>query len=116
METIGLGQSIVITIFSMLVVFLVLMGISFLIDLLRLVVERMEDKGKGMREEVSDLEEEPRTVPENLAGDEELVAVISAALAASMGVDLPEINIKSIKRVDHSWKSAARNEQVFKNI
>ena len=31
--------------------------------------------------------------------NEELVSVISAAISASMGVGIPEINIKSIRRV-----------------
>lgn len=120
METIGVGQSIVITIFSMLVVFLVLVGISFLIDLLRLAVERLESKGNEEKitdkKLVEDVKEEVTSEASDLSSDEELVAVISAAIAASMGVDLPDIRINSIRRIDDGWKNRARDEQVFKNI
>lgn len=119
METIGIGQSIVITVFSMTVVFLVLLGISFLIDLLRIIVEKNESKKPlDVVETIEDkkVEKLEEDIKEDNISDEELVAVISAAVAASMGLSLPEINIKQIKRVDSGWKDTARSEQVLKNI
>ena len=51
--------------------------------------------------------------PEAPEGDElELIAVISAAVAAFMGSAAP-VKIKSVKRVN-GWKNAARTEQIFK--
>ena len=119
METMGIGQSIVITIFSMTVVFLVLLSISFLIDLLRIIVEKSQSKKSVDLVETIENKKMDMAVEEtkeNNMSDEELVAVISAAIAASMGLDIPDINIRSIKRVDNGWKDTARNEQVLKNI
>lgn len=116
-----MGQALGITVFSMSVVFVVLIGISFLIDLLRIVVEKGESKKVNTSKEETEIEVansesiEVDTRKEEMT-DEELVAVISAAVAASMGLELPDINIRSIKRVDNSWKNVARNEQVLKNI
>ncbi|MBR5258773.1 MAG: OadG family protein [Clostridia bacterium] len=44
--------------------------------------------------------------------DLELIAVISAAVAAFIGSGAP-VKIKSVKRVN-GWKNAARTEQIFK--
>lgn len=46
---------------------------------------------------------------------EELIAVIAAA-AASMGLNLPDINIQSIRRVPQNttpWADMGRTEQLF---
>ena len=51
--------------------------------------------------------------PDAPEGDDmELIAVISAAVAAFMGSAAP-VKIKSVKRVN-GWKNAARTEQIFK--
>ncbi|MBR7040794.1 MAG: OadG family protein [Clostridia bacterium] len=51
--------------------------------------------------------------PEAPEGDDtELIAVISAAVAAFLGSAAP-VKIKSVKRVN-GWKNAARTEQIFK--
>jgi len=47
---------------------------------------------------------------------EELIAVIAAAVAASMGLDLPDINIQSIRRIPQNttpWADMGRKEQLF---
>ncbi len=122
-NNISLGQGFLITIFSMAIVFLVLLGISFLIDVLRRAVAEDKPKleeSKKLEEKAVAVEESPAKKEEvDLEDEHELVAVIAAALACSMGVELPDINIKSIKRVnsnDTSWQNVARREQVFKNI
>ena len=122
-NNISLGQGFLITIFSMVIVFLVLLGISFLIDVLRRAVAEDKPKleeSKKLEEKAVAVEESPAKKEEvDLEDEYELVAVIAAALACSMGVELPDINIKSIKRVnsnDTSWQNVARREQVFKNI
>lgn len=56
------------------------------------------------------LERENREKP-----NEELVAVIAAALAASLGLDIPNINIKSIKRIQQNsstWSEMGKIEQL----
>jgi adenosylmethionine-8-amino-7-oxononanoate aminotransferase len=51
--------------------------------------------------------------------DEELVAVIAAAVASCMGVGIPDIKIKSIKRIPQTsspWARMARMEQLFSRL
>ena len=50
---------------------------------------------------------------------EELIAVIAAAIAANMGVGLPEINIQSIRRIPQNtipWAEMGRKEQLFSRL
>jgi Na+-transporting methylmalonyl-CoA/oxaloacetate decarboxylase gamma subunit len=103
----------------MAVVFVALIGISYLIDLLRIASDRNgntkgSNKANAIEEkEVKKVEES--SVQENL-NDEELVAVISAAVAVSLGVSIPEVNIKSIKRVTENtpaWAAMGRREQIL---
>lgn len=119
-EIISVRDSLVITIFSMIVVFVVLIIISFLISALKSVGG--EKKVESTKQVVK---QEPVKVDENLqvsntkANDEELVAVIAAAIAASLGVSIPEINIKSIRRVEQrtpAWSAAGRQEQIFNKL
>jgi len=116
---ITIGDSLIITVFSMAVVFVALIGISYLIDLLRIASDRNgntkgSNKANAIEEkEVKKVEES--SVQENL-NDEELVAVISAAVAVSLGVSIPEVNIKSIKRVTENtpaWAAMGRREQIL---
>lgn len=46
---------------------------------------------------------------------EELVAVIAAAVAIQLGVDLPDINIKSIRRIPNTtpiWRNVGKQKQM----
>lgn len=111
-EYITIGQSLLITVFSMIVVFIVLVAISYLIDLLRIATNNKEKDVETTV--VEKIEEKEIEIEENL-DDEELVAVIAAAIAASMGVGIPDINIKSINRVSPSqpiWAETGRREYI----
>ncbi len=47
---------------------------------------------------------------------EELVAVIAAALAIQLGVDIPDINIQSIRRIPNStptWRTIGKQHQML---
>lgn len=123
-EYISVGESLLITVFSMIVVFIVLIAISYLIDLLRIVINR-EDKEEVPAKVASPASASQPVVdqqaPESAAGEdeEELVAVIAAALAASMGVGVEDINIRSINRRSPSqpaWAQAGRNEQILHRL
>ncbi|NLK43372.1 MAG: hypothetical protein GX300_03130 [Tissierellia bacterium] len=51
--------------------------------------------------------------------DEELIAVIAASIAASLGVSVPEINIKSIRRIPQRtpiWAQAGRQELTYRKL
>lgn len=117
-DHISLLDSLLITVFSMVVVFIVLVAISYLIDLLRIATQ-----GRA----VPAAPAAPAPVPaasassavEESANDEELVAVISAAIAASMGVSNRDIRIRSIVRnnqVQTAWAQLGKTEQLFNKL
>ena len=100
---ISIRDSLIISLVSMVAVFVVLAIISYLVDLLKIVASKKNEKT-----------EEP-IVKEDLE-DEELVAVIAAAIAANLGVSVPDVNIKSIKRANPNttaWADMGRREQVL---
>ena len=119
-EYISIGDSLIVTFFSITMVFLVLIVISVFISLLKNVnrigkTEKSKDTkivGKSNKNTVE--------VEENTSvNDEELVAVISAAIAASLGVSVPEINIKKINRVSGNstaWARAGMQEQLASKL
>lgn len=114
-DNISISQALIITAFSMVVVFLVLIVISILISGLK----KIGKEEKGETEKVINASRENDKVLEedqvDIIDDEELVAVISAAIAASMGVSIPELNIKKIKRIPQAtpvWAAASRKEQM----
>lgn len=56
---------------------------------------------------VDDLEES------NLVDDLELIAVITAAIAASMGTTADNLQVRSIRKVNNSWSKQGRIEQLY---
>ena len=115
-DIITIGDSLIITVFSMVIVFLTLLIISYLIDGLKVAVER--DNNEEVKIEESIVEKEP-TVEESSMEDEELVAVIAAAIAASEGVSIPQVKINTIRRVSKetpTWAKTGREEQIFNRL
>lgn len=118
-EKITIGQSLIITIFSMAVVFLVLIGISYLIDILRVTTNNHKKESKKITNSTKPIKEPEPVEKEQNIEDEELVAVIAAAIAASMGVTIPDINIKSIKRISPPspiWAEMGRIEEISNKL
>lgn len=119
-DIISVGDSLVITIFSMIVVFVVLIIISFLISALKSVggEKKVETKEQVVKQEPIKSDENLQ-MADTKVNDEELVAVIAAAIAASLGVSIPEINIQSIRRVEQktpAWSVTGRQEQIFNKL
>ncbi len=118
-DKITIGQSLIITIFSMAVVFLVLIGISYLINVLKVATNNNKKESKEATKSTESVKvSEPVEKAGNIE-DEELVAVIAAAIAASMGVAIPDINIKSIKRVSTPspiWAQMGRIEEISNKL
>ncbi len=118
-SSVSFGDSLIITVFSMVTVFVALYVISLLIDLLRVAVDKGEnnkEKNNTNTHEPKKVEKEHQPTVEENVDDEELIAVISAAIAASLGVAVPEVNIKSIKRVPQTaplWAEMGRREQIL---
>ena len=110
-DHVSIGQALIITGFSIVVVFLGLIVISLLIGLLKNISG--DKKPEVAKTVVAPVKKEEQVI--NEVNDEELVAVISAAIAASMGISVPQLNIKSIKRVAQTtpaWAVASRQEQI----
>lgn len=110
------------TILGIFTVFMILLLICFVIMLFSKIVMTLEGRNKPetvKKTEVINVkpqEEEPEPVEEeNLIDDRELVAVITAAIAASMGgnVSPDKLVVRSLNRVrKSSWKSNAIYEQI----
>lgn len=112
-DIISIGEALTITFFSIAVVFVGLILLSLCIGVLKAVSgekkpnDTEKPKTKAIKQE---------KVAENTTNDEELVAVIAAAVAASLGVSVPEINISSIRRIQQNttnWAAASRQEQIY---
>ena len=94
------------TLMGMGTVFVMLIFISLLISLFG-YIPKLEEKIKNIgkkpepvkTEESAAVVEEPQTQAVNLQKDEQLVAVITAAIAASEGGDPGQYIVRSIKKV-----------------
>lgn len=114
-DNVSIGQALTITGFSIVVVFLGLIMISLLISALKNISG--EKKVEVSKTVVTPVKKEEPVI--NQVDDEELVAVIAAAIAASMGVTIPQLNIKSIRRIPQTtaaWAVASRQEQISNKL
>lgn len=123
-DSVTMGQSLIVTIFSMIIVFISLIIISYLIDGLRAFSSQKKEEKKNssvkiepVKDEVEEIKNE--NTSSEVADDMELVAVIAAAIASSMGVDVSDVQIRSIRRVKQSspvWAKVGREEQIFSRL
>lgn len=122
-------DSVIVTIFSMLVVFLCLIAIAGIINRIKVLsadkkksdikkpadAVKIDDIGK-LDNTVDASESKKASEPEDDANYEELAAVIAAAIASNLGVDIPDINIQTIRRIPQgtsSWSDMGRKEQLL---
>ena len=107
-----------ITILGMGVVFAVLIILSFLLDALRVISGENKKKDSPSKEPVSkNIVEAARAVQEN--DDDELVAVIAAAIAAISGSSIEDFMVKSINPVpqkNNVWASVGRQQQMLERL
>lgn len=121
-EIISFKDSLIITVFGMLIVFVALLAIAYIIDILRLVVngrEEKEESKKTIKETIQLPAKETIKEPKETVDDKELIAVISAALAAHLKKDIPQIKIKTIRRVSTPnplWSEAGIKEQILNRL
>lgn len=118
-EKITLADSLIVTIFSMAVVFAVLIVISFLIRILKAI--SVEGEKKVVETPIKEVETKQVSQIEQQTEDdeEEIVAAISAAIAIALGSTIPQIRIKTIRRINQnttSWSQTTRVEQVMKRL
>ena len=102
-KDISIIDSLIISLVSMIAVFVVLAIIYYMVDFLKILGGKNNKKSQEL------------TTREDLE-DEELVAVIAAAIAVNLGVSIPKVNIKSIKRISSTtprWAEVGRREQTI---
>lgn len=123
-EYITLGESILISIFCMVVVFIALYLISYIVDVTRIFTLKKEKKSLGLDASSIGIIGSPdgptavfvsdkNKTDEEVEDDTELVAVIAAAIAAMTETDVNKLAIKSIKRLansDTEWSRVGRIE------
>ena len=114
-----MSEALIVTVVSMIVVFVVLVLISLMIGLLK---NMGKDKVKTPPEppkKEGKITKTDTIVKENLEeieDEEELIAVITAAIAASLGVSVPQINISSIRRTNQNtniWREVSKQEHLY---
>ena len=112
-EVIDFGEMVTITLFSMGVVFATLLVISFILDLFKVVFaeKKSQEVKKGPQ---------PQTVaatpePVSTGTDEELVAVITAAIAAYIGKGTDKLIVRKITPMasqEPIWAQMGRIDQM----
>ncbi len=113
-----MGEALIVTVVSMGVVFVVLILISLTIGFLKSMgVDKKETKGAApVKQEKPVKNEKTAAAQTSEVDEEELIAVITAAIANSLGVDIPEINIRSIRRTPQAttvWREIGKQEQIM---
>lgn len=120
---ISIGDSLVVTFFSITMVFFVLIIISIFIAMLKNIGRKaaepakVKTKDKSTVEKIGTLDEKAEIKKGTI--DQELVAVISAAIAASLDIGVEQVNVKSIKRLNDSspiWSTAGRQDQMENRV
>lgn len=119
-DIVSIGDALIITLFSMVVVFAGLVALSFCISILKNI---SREKKPETEEEpaAKDTDNTPARETEEVekTNDEELIAVIASAIAANLGLSIPEIKIKSIRRTSQNptaWAAASRQEQMYNKL
>jgi len=108
--------SLIVTLFGMGIVFIVLVVLQYILEGMRIIFYRDKKvkKAAPQAEEVQVPAVSAAAPAVEAAEDEELIAVISAAIAASLG-GKSNIVVRNIRRVNDMtpvWAKAGRNEQM----
>ena len=109
---VSLNQAFFISVFAMIVVFLVLLIISYLIDITAFFINGSKKK------KVVNVKSENEVINTGVkASSDDLVAIIAAAVAAYLGTTVDNIRISKIRRVpqnDTPWVERAIISQIEK--
>jgi sodium pump decarboxylase gamma subunit len=108
-------EGLVVTVLCMTIVFLVLASITLVIRIQRFLTEKIGPrKGREKKAEGSEAITAIET-PAPKAEDDELIAVITAAVAASLGRPVSGVAVRSIRRIGtaaSAWSMAGRQEHI----
>lgn len=108
------GYSLIITVLGISVTFLILAIIMFCLNVLKKAV----NKEKPGEAEVKQDEPKAEIVPQ-AQNDEEIIAVITAAIAAAMGTSSSGLVIRSYRKISSNapvWNIQGRNEALSNKI
>lgn len=108
-----IANGVVVTIEGVLVVFLILVLIMLVINVMGALSSPKKQKKvvSVKQEETVFVDTNPET---DVADEGELIAVLTAAVAACMGTSSASVNIKSYKKVSSAWGTAAKREVLEK--
>ncbi|WP_054871663.1 OadG family protein [Caloranaerobacter sp. TR13] len=114
-DKVTLSQALIVTVFSMGIVFLALLVISYIIDGFRFIFYKDDKKvDKDPKKAITPEKSVPKETI-NEEDDEELIAVITAAIAASISRPASEIKVRNIRRIPANtpiWARAGRLKQM----
>ncbi len=120
METLLYGLKV--TVLGMGTVFIVLLLLILVIALIARFVNGNSSKGKGADEKKTaqmNKVEIIDTKPQSAQGDDELICVITAAVAASLNRSTHNLVVRSIRRVGNTspiWNRTSRQEQIWTKL
>ena len=105
-------QALTVTVFSMGLVFLTLFAISLILDAFKVQNER-DQKIQAKKEEEKKAQEKPEetkpVIEKQKEDEDELIALITAALAASLNTQKDKLIIKNIRQIqDPTWAQTGR--------
>lgn len=103
-----ISYGVVVTIQGVLVVFLILILIMLVIYAMGAFSSEKKTKKKPVKEEM--VVQTAPAVEETVSDEGELIAVLTAAVAACMGTSTASVNIRSYKKVSSAWGNAAKRE------
>ena len=113
-----LSQGVPIAIIGYVMVFVVLAILWGVIELMRIILSPKKAKKDNVKvEELKTVEPAQPVVEEEQVDECELVAVLTAAVAASLNTSTYNLRIKSFKRIDtknNAWSNASRNDAINK--
>lgn len=120
-HNVTIAEAVTVMLFSMAIVFFVLLIISFLMDGIRIVFGEKEQK-----QVVKEITPRPeKAISKDILADEEneneeeLVAIITAAIASELSCSTRDIRLKSIKRKytpAQPWAEAGKHENMLNRI
>lgn len=121
-ETISLVEGLIVTVLGMLVVFMALIFLMVIIQVMEKVLYRRSGNKADIKVSKVEPAEETKEVEANnpkQQDDLELVAVIAAAIASSMGIQPDDLVIKNIVRLPETapvWSVASRLDQMNRRL
>ncbi len=108
----ALAEGLTVTIVGMGITLIALLLLSYILDLFGILSKA---KSKEKPEMISEIAEETNIEEEEIEDDLELIAVITAAVAASLNTTTDQLQIRSFRRIGSkgsNWSSNAKQENL----